>query len=47
MRDIVAIREVNLQYIPTCEIIVDNFMKAISRESFEKYVKPLSLRRRC
>jgi len=45
VRYIVASGEVNLQYIPTREMIVDPFTKAISRYLFEKYVKSLGLRR--
>ena len=37
--------EVNLQNIPTREMIVDPLTKAISRDLFEKHVKSLGLRR--
>ena len=45
VRDIVASGEINLQYIPTREMIVDPFTKAISRDLFEKHVMALGLRR--
>ena len=38
--------EVNLQCIPTREMIADHFTKVISRDLFEKHVKPLDLRRK-
>lgn len=45
VRDIVASGEINLQYIPTREMIADTFTKAISRDLFEKYVMVQGLRR--
>lgn len=45
VRDIVASGEVNLQYIPTREMLADPFTKAISRDLFEKHIKSLGLRR--
>ncbi|OIT26191.1 retrovirus-related pol polyprotein from transposon tnt 1-94, partial [Nicotiana attenuata] len=46
VRDIVKSEEVNLQYIPTREMLADPFTKAISRDLFEKHVKALGLRRK-
>ncbi|XP_055811856.1 secreted RxLR effector protein 161-like [Solanum dulcamara] len=45
VRDIVVSGEINLQYIPTREMIADPFTKAISRDLFEKHVEALGLRR--
>jgi len=43
VRDIVASGEINLQYIPTHEMIADPFTKAIFKDLFEKHVKALGL----
>lgn len=45
VRDIVANKEITLQYIHTREMIVDPFTKAIIRDLFEKHVKALGLRK--
>ncbi|XP_070013543.1 secreted RxLR effector protein 161-like [Nicotiana sylvestris] len=44
VRDMVASGEINLQYIPTRNMIVDSFTKTISRDMFEKHVMALGLR---
>lgn len=36
--------EITQQYIPTREMMVDSFTKAISRNLFEKHFKALGLR---
>ena len=43
--DVVANREITLQYLPTHEMIADPFTKAISRDLFEKHVNNLGLRK--
>ncbi|OIT37482.1 retrovirus-related pol polyprotein from transposon tnt 1-94 [Nicotiana attenuata] len=45
VRDIVASGEINLQYIPTRNMITDHLTKAISRDLFEKHVMALGLRK--
>ena len=45
VRDVVASGEISLQYISTREMIADPFMKAISRDLFEKHVRAQGLRR--
>ena len=43
MRNVVASGEITLQYILIHEMIADPFMKAISRDLFEKHIKALDL----
>ena len=45
VKDMVAQGGVNLKYIPTHEMIADPLTKVVNRETFDRHVKSLGLRR--
>ena len=45
VRDMVAQKEVNIQYISTHKMVVDPFTKPIPRDTFTNYVRSLGMRR--
>ena len=45
VRDLVAQKEVNMKYISTHDMVADPFTKPIPRDTFNRHVRSLGLRR--